>query len=73
DSLKGQCLRANGGLYYENYDEFKEALNLLLSDAKLRELLGLKGHEYFRENYLWEVIENKYLKIVEKIEEARRT
>jgi len=70
--LKGQCLRANGGLYYENYDEFREALNLLLADAKLREALGSRGHEYFRQNYVWEVIENKYLRIIEKLEEERR-
>lgn len=71
--LKGQCLRANGGLYYENYEEFKEALCLLYADSKLREKLGLKGYDYFRENYLWEVIERKYLQIVDKLEEAKRS
>lgn len=71
--LKGQCLRANGGLYYENYEEFKEALSLLLADGKLREKLGQNGYEYFRENYLWEVIERKYLQIVNKLEEAKRS
>lgn len=69
--LKGQCLRANGGLYYENYDEFRETLGLLLADSKLREVLGLRGYEYFKQNYLWEVIEKKYLKIVEKLEEEK--
>ncbi len=71
--LKGQCLRANGGLFYENYEEFREALRLLLADNKLREILGNNGHEYFLKNYTWEVIEKKYLSIIERLEEDRRS
>jgi len=70
--LKGQCLRANGGLFYENYEEFREALRLLLADNKLREILGNNGYEYFLKNYTWEVIEKKYLSIMERLEEDRR-
>ena len=36
DVLRGQCLRTNAGLYYASYDEFREALALLESDAALR-------------------------------------
>jgi len=70
--LKGQCLRANGGLFYENYEEFREALRLLLADNKLREILGNNGYEYFLKNYTWEVIEKKYLSIMERLQEDRR-
>lgn len=70
--LKGQCLRANGGLYYENYDEFRETLSLLIKDSKLREVLGKNGRAYFEKNYTWEVIEKKYLNIINLLEPHRR-
>ena len=60
--LKGQCLRSNGGLFYENYDEFREALSLLLgSRAAPGRALGENGRTYFEANYTWDVIETKYL------------
>ncbi len=70
--LKGQCLRANGGLYYENYDEFRETLSLLAKDSKLREVLGKNGRAYFQKNYTWEVIEKKYLNIIDILERGRK-
>jgi len=68
--LKGQCLRSNGGLFYENYYEFKEALKLLLSLSRLRKAMGINGQEYFNQNYTWEVIENKYLSILDQLEKG---
>ncbi|MBS3819177.1 glycosyltransferase family 4 protein [bacterium] len=69
--LRGQCLRSQAGLYYENYDEFKEALNLLLSRHKLRLEMGKKGRSYFLKNYTWKVIENKYLNILGQLEKRK--
>jgi len=65
--LKGQCLRSNAGLYYENYDQFEEALKLLLSLPELRKALGENGRQYFQTHYTWETIENKYLKILNRL------
>ena len=62
--LKGQCRRSNGGLYYENYPEFREALRLLLSSARFRRTLGANGQKYFFDNYTWDIIEKKYLTIL---------
>lgn len=70
--LKGQCLRSKAGLFYENYDEFSEALQLLLSSPKLREAMGRNGGEYFRDHYRWQIIENKYLSILNKLEERKK-
>jgi glycosyltransferase involved in cell wall biosynthesis len=36
DVLKGQCLRSNGGLFYETYPEFREALSLPARRASAR-------------------------------------
>jgi len=69
--LKGQCLRSRGGLFYGNYDEFREALQLLLSSQKLREAMGKNGEHYYKSNYSWEVIERKYLSILEQLEKAK--
>jgi glycosyltransferase involved in cell wall biosynthesis len=62
--LRGQCLRSNGGLFYENYAEFAEALKLLLSSERLRAALGQNGKVYYYANYTWEIVESKYLTIL---------
>lgn len=69
--LKGQCMRSNAGLFYENYEEFREALGLLISSPGLCEAMGKNGQEHFRQNYTWEVIENKYLSILDQLEKEK--
>jgi len=61
DVLKGQCIRSNAGLYYENYEEFAETLYSLESNGPLHARLGANGRDYFARNYAWPVIERKYL------------
>ena len=68
--LRGQCRRSGGGLYYSNYDEFREVLQVLEGDAALRARMGRSGHAYFEENYAWPVILDKYLKLIDA---ARRS
>jgi glycosyltransferase involved in cell wall biosynthesis len=67
DVLRGQCQRANAGLYYASYDEFREALALLSSDPALRAGLGGNGRRYFDAHYTWETIERKYLRLLELV------
>lgn len=69
--LKGQCLRSNAGLLYEDQGEFTEALTLLLSSPQLRGAMGENGERYFTQNYTWEVIENKYLSVVGQLEKRK--
>jgi glycosyltransferase involved in cell wall biosynthesis len=71
DVLRGQCLRSNGGLFYESYPEFREALGLLLGSPRLRRSLGEKGRRYFQTNYTWDIIENKYLAMLERLEKEK--
>jgi len=63
DVLRGQCRRSHAGLWYCDYEEFKETFLALQADGDLRANLGRNGKEFFRENYSWEIIENKYLQI----------
>jgi glycosyltransferase involved in cell wall biosynthesis len=67
DVLKGQCIRSNAGLYYENYQEFSEALYSLESNGPLHARLGQNGRDFFRRNYAWPVIERKYLDMFERL------
>jgi len=67
DVLKGQCLRSNGGLFYENYSEFAEALGALASSPSIRRAMGRNGMAYFRRHYAWPVVERKYLQMFEQL------
>jgi glycosyltransferase involved in cell wall biosynthesis len=69
DVLLGQARRSRAGLYYGNYPEFRDALRLLLADAKLRRSMGRHGQRYFKENYTWGAIEGKYLDLVRRVSE----
>jgi glycosyltransferase involved in cell wall biosynthesis len=66
DVLRGQCLRSNGGLWYEAYPDFREALTTLLDDPDLRARLGAAGRAFVDREYAWDVIESKYMAIAER-------
>jgi glycosyltransferase involved in cell wall biosynthesis len=68
DVLKGQCIRSNGGLWYTNYDEFKESLVTLLKNQNIRKNLGENGKRFVNENYRWENVEGKYLTCFNSVE-----
>ncbi len=57
--LAGQCLRANGGLFYHGYAEFAEGLRLLLTEPQLAATLGRQGREYVEREYSWQTIDAK--------------
>lgn len=62
--LKGHCIRSQGGLYYENYSEFKQHLMNLQVNTNTRESLGRNGLEYVQQNYQWSIIEEKFKQAV---------
>ena len=57
--LAGQCRRSNGGLFYEGYAEFAEALELLLRRPEVGGVLGRQGRAYVEAEYSWERVEAK--------------
>ena len=67
DVLRGQAVRSNGGLYYENYGEFAEAVRVLDSAPHVAATLGQNGSRFFRTHYAWPVIERKYLDMFEQL------
>ena len=68
DVLRGQTIRANGGLYYESYGEFAESLHALESNRDLRLKLAGDGHGYYESHYTWDVIEQKYMSMLGQLE-----
>ena len=62
--LRGQVLRADGGLYYRRYEEFAAAMDLLVSESDLADRLGAQGREYFEANYAWDRILEKYERLL---------
>jgi len=58
--LRGQVIRGGGGLYYSTYEEFAEGLDWMLSQREKADAMGRSGREYFQDNYSWDVIMEKY-------------
>ena len=54
--LKGQARRANGALYYRNYDEFARGLSVLLARRDLTRRLGAQGLAYVEREYRWPTV-----------------
>lgn len=69
--LQGQCKRSNAGLWYTNYNEFKEVILLLHQNQDLKNKMGQNGQVFFDTHYSWPVIENKYLSIINKLDEKQ--
>ncbi|HEX3702321.1 MAG TPA: glycosyltransferase [Vicinamibacterales bacterium] len=67
DVLKGQCIRSNAGLYYENAAEFVDTLKAIEQNRWLTATLGRNGRQFFREHYEWPVIERKYLEMFARL------
>jgi glycosyltransferase involved in cell wall biosynthesis len=67
DVLKGQCIRSNGGLYYDNFAEFVETLRAIDFNPALAGTLGRNGRDYFARHYSWSIIERKYLDMLERL------
>jgi glycosyltransferase involved in cell wall biosynthesis len=65
--LKGQCLRSQGGLYYHNYQEFESCMDYMLQNPSVLRELGRCGNAYAVDNYHWDVIEKKYIELIQML------
>lgn len=69
--LLDHCLRSNGGLYYENAEEFVEALGLLSGDPSLRKALGDSGRRYVGTHYRWDAVLARYRQLIQAVGSLR--
>lgn len=67
DVLVGQCKRSNGGLWYDNYEEFEAMVNWLFDHPSEAGQMGTQGKKYYQENYSWDVIIHKFQKFIESL------
>ncbi|HKT80841.1 MAG TPA: glycosyltransferase [Vicinamibacterales bacterium] len=68
DVLKGQCIRSNAGLYYQNEAEFVAAIQAIEANRWISGSLGRNGRQFFRDNYEWPIIERKYLDMFSRLD-----
>lgn len=65
--LKGQSIRSNAGLFYTDYTEFRRCLEFLQQSPEVKEAMGHNGRQFYHDNYRWEIIEQKYLRLMEAV------
>lgn len=68
DVIRGQSERSNGGLWYRNSAEFAECLRWLAQDRRLGAALGESGHAYYKANYTWPTIVDKYETVLTRLQ-----
>jgi glycosyltransferase involved in cell wall biosynthesis len=61
------CLRSNGGLPFDEYAEFEEAVDLLLDDPALCRRLVENGRAYVRANFMWDRVVANYLDVFRRL------
>lgn len=61
------CLRSNGGLYFDNYDEFESCVKFYLENPEIRKKLGENGESFVRQNFNWEKVIQDYTKLFDAI------
>ena len=71
DVLTGQCKRSNGGLWYENYDEFEVCLDFILANENISRKMAEKGKQYTNDNYNRLEVKSKYLTLLSRFLEKK--
>jgi len=66
-------LRADGALYYHNYDEFAQALTYLLEHRDVALALGRQGLEYVNGEYRWPRVVGKVDELLERVRAQRES
>jgi glycosyltransferase involved in cell wall biosynthesis len=59
------CLESNGGLYFSDYEEFREILVLLAGDPGLCTTMGVKGRQYVLRNFHPDAVAQNYIRALE--------
>jgi glycosyltransferase involved in cell wall biosynthesis len=61
------CLASNGGLYFGDYFEFVESVDLLLGDPGLRQRLAANGRAYVLAHFTWDRVTDNYLGLLARL------
>ena len=66
--LRGHCERSGAGLYFTNYYEFAGALDYLLENQRVYEIMRGNARSYVAENYRWDVILSRMREMIEAMD-----
>jgi glycosyltransferase involved in cell wall biosynthesis len=61
------CKRSNGGLYFEDYEEFREMVELLSQEPSVAIRLGRQGEAFVRTNYAPDVVAERYIGLINRL------
>jgi glycosyltransferase involved in cell wall biosynthesis len=61
------CQLANGGLYFDNYDEFSATVDYLLDHPETAATLGKQGRRYVLDNFQWPAIIQNYKNLIYEV------
>jgi glycosyltransferase involved in cell wall biosynthesis len=51
--LKSHCLKSNGGIYYQDYEDFSACIDYIMTHPHKMAALGHNGLNYVRKHYNW--------------------
>ncbi|HEV8396673.1 MAG TPA: glycosyltransferase [Vicinamibacterales bacterium] len=66
-SAVAHCRRSNAGLFYENREEFVEAMRLMARNPELRERLGEAGRHYVEQHYRWDAVIGRFERLMTRV------
>ena len=61
--------RSNGGLYFSSAEEFAATVDFLLDNHDINQILGRQGRHYVLQNFVWDVIIDKYRTLLYELEQ----
>ena len=64
DVTKGHVIRANGGLYPKDADEFSVCLDFLENNPAVADILGSSGKDYVKKNFSYDKVLEKYISVL---------
>ncbi len=66
DVFAGQARRSGGALPYVGFADFEVAMQMLTGDELIRRRLGDAGRAYVEKRYQWDVVMDRYEKLLER-------
>jgi glycosyltransferase involved in cell wall biosynthesis len=55
---------SRGGLYFRDYDDFKQAILLYLTNKELCKTMGQLGRNFVKQNFDWDIVVERYTKFL---------
>ena len=62
-----QCDMSGGGLSYDSFEQFDEALTRLVTEGELRETLGQRGRAFVDAHYRWPKLIDRWARFAEQV------